>query len=85
MSAFDYVIDVHMDCPGCGKPMEFDSKDGECESDSISFRSVDGFADYCDCGSWVEFSIKPNVEGVRTLDDYDKVVHISDKEKQDVT
>ena len=58
MGMFDSVF---VDCPKCGKMIEFQSKGGDCELRRYHSRSVppdialslDGSKDHCDCGAVV--------------------------------
>jgi hypothetical protein len=53
---FDYV-NVSMPCPNCGAVVDnFQSKDGDCDLDTIEPDGLACFYAGCECGVWIEFS-----------------------------
>lgn len=74
MGMFDTVTDVEIACPECGASLgEFQSKDGPCVCNEISFRDVTNFYISCRyCDSWIEFNLKPSIRAKWVFpDDYD--------------
>jgi len=57
MGMFDY-IKFNIPCPVCKNMIdEFQSKDGDCEMETLEFWEVDRFYISCKhCGTWIEYN-----------------------------
>jgi len=57
MGLFDYV-NVRVNCPICGKPIEdFQSKDGPCYLSVIDPQYITEFYTSCDhCKTWIQYT-----------------------------
>ena len=60
MGMFDYVA-YEAPCKKCGAPLtNWQSKDGDCVMERISFRDVRHFYTSCNtCGTWNEYRVIP--------------------------
>jgi len=72
MGMFDWV-DFQTKCPNCGELVtSFQSKDGECQMDTIPYWEVDRFYSSCKkCRTWIEFKrIRPVGKPYVPIQDY---------------
>jgi hypothetical protein len=76
MGMFDY-INVEMKCPLCDNILKgFQSKDGDCDLGTISFKTVNNFYISCDnCNIWIEFNYRTKEMKKRKIQDYDMLIH----------
>ncbi len=70
MGCVDHIKDFATPCPRCGAPIcGFQSKDGACNSEDISFRTVDEFhSDCARCHAWLSYKYKYAGDGLPAAD-----------------
>lgn len=82
MGIFDFV-NFKMDCPNCGEPLEFQTKDGDPYMNTVDWRRLLEFHSYCrKCTAWLQFTRKLNP--ATTIEEFEKIVELPEIKKEEL-